>query len=360
MSFIGSGCSALYRYDRGRRRAMLVSSINIPRGIEERIAAFDVDTGPLSNLVDGKSVVFAADDWPVPEKEPYEGFMGDLGIERWVAFLAWSRGAPSFVVFFGLSGDVTVTGGMRSFLRLVAAQLGLAMGRIELLRDLRARERDLKNLSANLLESLEEERQVVALRLHDDMGQSFVALNANFGVLETRIPPGDEEGMKLIREIGEELQKITHSTRQIAYTLHPAMLEDLGLVPALESYIEKFVESDTLRVDLEAAGFDAQLSPQTALTLYRVAQEALTNVVRHADASLVTMRLTKGYPRVIMVISDNGRGFPAGEDGGVTGLGIVGMRERVKTLGGDFSIQSSPGAGTRIRVTVPVEVRHES
>lgn len=355
MRFIGSSKGVLYRLDRERKIATLVSSVGIPPEIEARIVTVPVDDMPPGFPADGEALVFEAGDRPCFHAEPYEGFMADIDIGKWLSFITSSGGAPVHVVFLGLPDGVVVTDEMRNFLGLVAAQLGLAMGRIALLHDLMARERDLKNLSANLIESLESERRALALRLHDDMGQSFVALNANFGVLETRIPRGDREGESLLSEITEELRKITHSTRQIAYALHPAMLEDLGLVPALESYIEKFVESDTLEVEMEAVGFDEQLSPATALTLYRVAQEALTNVVRHAEASRVSIRLTKGYPRVIMTIADNGRGVTEGENGSMSGLGIVGMRERVKSLGGDFSIHVLPEGGTRIRVTIPVE-----
>jgi signal transduction histidine kinase len=137
------------------------------------------------------------------------------------------------------------------------------------------------------------------------------------------------------------------------------MLDELGLVSTLTWYVDNFVRRKGLDVEFEAVGFDKRLPRPVAVTLYRVAQECLTNVVRHADASRVIIRLTKGYPYVIMMIEDDGKGISTRKSKSPKqGLGLVSMRERVQLVGGTFEINSRPGKGTKIRVEIPIKGIH--
>jgi signal transduction histidine kinase len=191
--------------------------------------------------------------------------------------------------------------------------------------------------------------------LHDEVGQALTALKLELEMLERGLGPLDSCTRKSLEGIRKQVRFVAESTRTIAKSFHPAMLDELGFVPTLNWYIDNFVRSDELVVEFEESGFDEDLSAPVSLALYRVAQEALTNVVRHAAASSVSISLTKGYPCAIMEIEDNGRGISTQKTKTKTrGLGLVGMRERAENMGGTFHIKSSPGKGTKVRVKIPI------
>jgi two-component system sensor histidine kinase UhpB len=211
-----------------------------------------------------------------------------------------------------------------------------------------------------LIDSIEEEKRNIALSLHDETSQTLAAVKNELEMLMSRIPANDQKSKKSLEVIRRHILNMTEGTRRISYSLHPSQLEDLGLVPAINWYAEKFVRSKRLKVEVGDAGFNEELPLYVGLTLYRIAQEALANVVRHADAKNVEVKITKGYPEVIMVITDDGKGFDTGASSPIkNGLGIIGMRERVEGLNGSFRIKSSPGMGTSIRVTLPLEVEND-
>ncbi|MCI4364419.1 MAG: sensor histidine kinase, partial [Thermoplasmata archaeon] len=141
--------------------------------------------------------------------------------------------------------------------------------------------------------------------------------------------------------------------RALAVELRPKVLDDFGLVPALERLAATFSEKTGIAVDLEAALPEERLPAEIETALYRIVQEALTNVVKHAGASRVSVLLTRGDTSVTAVVEDNGRGFEAGESSG-EGVGLVGMRERVGLLEGRLAIESTEGAGTTLVAEVPL------
>ena len=158
--------------------------------------------------------------------------------------------------------------------------------------------------------------------------------------------------------IDEELQRITEATREISYSLHPSVLEDFGLITALKRYSEKYVEKGDMKVEFEAIGFDERLPQRIGLALYRIAQEALNNVVKHAHASQVEIALfctprprgeEDGRARVELRVRDNGRGFdPSDVPTERLGLTIVG--ERAQAIGAELRLESGPGQGTMVEV----------
>lgn len=282
-----------------------------------------------------------------------------LGVKRAVAVNCRLRGRSNFIAYLGSTDEGNLPQKTRRLLGMMAKQLGIALERLRLIDALERREEELKKLAAGLIDSIEDERRQIALSLHDEARQSLVALKVEIDMLKKYIPLDVEQCTQSLDNIEDQLKNITDSTRRISHSLHPSMLEDLGLVQALEWYADRFIQSDDLEVTIESLGFDEELPEQIALTLYRIAQEALTNIVKHAGATGVTVRLTKGYPRVIMVVEDDGRGFSAKDDAVKQGLGIVGMRERVELIGGSFRLKTTPGQGVHIRVTIPLEVDHD-
>ncbi len=354
--YCGACFAGLFEVDQQHHEMRMVASYGLPDEIRERVGRADLRVASIQKILGSSRVVVAEEDIPDVPSDEYDEIKKMLGLKRVMAFVSHSRERVNFLAFLGRKNDENIGDEIRNFLAVVGNQLGIALERLRLITALEKGRGQLKKLSASLIETIEEERRRMALQLHDDMGQSIVALNFDFDLLEIRIRediPVDEE---VLKRIHAQLRSLTESTRRISYSLHSPTLEDFGLVPALKQYVERFVVRKDLDADFEASGFDERLPRQIGITLYRVAQEALTNIIRHAEASHVVVQLTKGYPRVIMNIEDNGKGFALEKEPLKEGLGIVGMRERVERLGGDISIITSPGAGTRIRVTLPLEV----
>jgi signal transduction histidine kinase len=245
---------------------------------------------------------------------------------------------------------------VRAFFDAAARRFGIAIERVELLDALGKREHELRELTGRLINSTEEQQRYCARMLHDEFGQGLVALRLDLEMLEKRMSAVCPKSKTSLAAMRKHLRTVSESARSLSKSLHPAMLDELGLVPTLNWYVDNFVRNKNLEVEIRDAGCEKGIPLPAALALYRVAQEALTNVLRHAGATKVTISLTKGYPYAIMEIEDNGRGISRKKGKGKTrGIGLVTMRERVEYLGGSFQIKSTPGKGTRIRVKVPIE-----
>jgi signal transduction histidine kinase len=190
------------------------------------------------------------------------------------------------------------------------------------------------------------ERKRLARELHDETGQALTSILLGLKAVEDA---GDSEAVAGLRQlIVETLQNV----RRLAVELRPSALDDFGLTPALERLASTFGEQTGIEVDLEA-NFGERLPAEIETALYRIVQEALTNVVKHAGASRVSILLARKDGSVTAVIEDDGRGFEA-EGVGDGGLGLVGMRERVGLLNGRFQIESTEGAGTTLVAEVPI------
>jgi signal transduction histidine kinase len=200
-----------------------------------------------------------------------------------------------------------------------------------------------------VVEAQELERKRLARELHDETGQALTSLLLGLRALE------QAEDLDAVRRASESLRALVVGTlqdvRRLAVELRPSALDDFGLVPALERLVDTFSESSQIRVDLVARLGETRLSTEAETALYRIVQESLTNVVKHAGAQSVSISLMRKDGGVAAVIEDDGRGFePETIDGG---LGLVGIRERVALVGGRVAIESSPGAGTTIAIEVP-------
>ncbi|MQA91015.1 MAG: HAMP domain-containing protein [Gemmatimonas sp.] len=213
----------------------------------------------------------------------------------------------------------------------------------------------LSGMAIRALNAQEEERKRIARELHDDTAQSLAALLIRLRLLRGADDRQVREATldELRAEIGDALERI----RRFAKGLRPPALDELGLVPALESHARGLSESVgvAIRVDAEP---HAALSPEAELALYRIAQEAISNAVRHANAQRVVVHIAGQHSQVLLSVADDGGGFDV-ERAMATeerGLGLFGMRERAAYLGAQVSIQSIPGSGTEVRVTLPAEV----
>ena len=196
----------------------------------------------------------------------------------------------------------------------------------------------------------EAERRRLARELHDETGQALTSILLGLKPVEDARDP--DELRRAVGEVRELVRSTLQDVRQLAVDLRPTALDDFGLVPALERLVSTFTEQTGIAVDFEAL-LPERVPPEIETALYRIVQESLTNVVKHARAGRVSIVLRRRENGVSVVVEDDGVGFdPAGARDG--GLGLVGMRERVALLGGRFDIESRPGAGTTFLAEVPV------
>ncbi len=193
------------------------------------------------------------------------------------------------------------------------------------------------------------ERRRLARELHDQTGQELTSILLGLKAVEKA--PDEAERERALGSVREQVLETLRDVRRLAVELRPKALDDFGLVPALERLLESFGEQTGLRVDLEAR-IDERLPADVETAIYRIVQEALTNVVKHARASSISVVLGKGRGVVTAVVEDDGRGFEL--DRATDGLGIVGMRERLALLGGRLEIETASDRGTTIVAEVPL------
>ncbi len=226
------------------------------------------------------------------------------------------------------------------------------------MRERQRSESEVRDLSHRLLVASEEERRKLARDLHDEFGQKLTSLQMGLekaGKTTSHEPSQFNINLEhladLARELGDDL-------RVVVAQLRPNLLEELGIGSALEVYFTSIREQQPeLKIDFTCNGLRERPSPEAEMVLYRVSQEALTNILKHARASKVTVRLAVSYPQIILTIQDDGVGFDLirkDRTGRLNGFGLVGMRERVASLGGCINIDSRLGRGARIRVELPI------
>jgi signal transduction histidine kinase len=194
------------------------------------------------------------------------------------------------------------------------------------------------------------ERQRLARELHDETGQALTSILLGLKAIEEA--GNGQDVRKSVRDLRELVVATLQDVRRLAVELRPKALDDFGLVPALQRLAETFAEQTGIRVQVEAALGDSRLSGETETALYRIVQEALTNVTKHAQAATVSVVLTRKGDSVVAVIEDDGRGFDP-TDTRDERLGLLGMRERIALVNGQLSVESRPGEGTTLAVEVP-------
>jgi len=240
--------------------------------------------------------------------------------------------------------------------------LGGAIENTQLMETVRLHQQELSRLTEKLFQSQEEERRRIARELHDEAGQALTAVKLGLDRLEANVISGKENFREEISEIRKMITRTSSEIRRLSYRLHPTLLSDLGLEPALTLYLNDMKDRSSLDVEFHMVGFDQRLDVDTETVLYRFSQETLTNTLKHSGAKHFRLSIIKGYPKIIFLAEDDGIGFN-GQIGGNNkrSLGLLGMRERASLLGGTFHLRSSPGEGTRIRIEIPLltDQRHE-
>jgi signal transduction histidine kinase len=206
-------------------------------------------------------------------------------------------------------------------------------------------------LSARLVEAQEQERRHIARELHDEVGQTLTALSLMLDLQARHSANGEQ-----MREAQALVSDLTKRIRELSLDLRPSMLDDLGLIPTLAWFFERYQAQTGVAIDFKHSGVERRFAPVIEITLYRIVQEALTNVARHAHTQQVAVHLWANGETIRIQIEDAGAGFEieAVRAANKTG-GIVGLYERAQLVGGQCEIESSIGAGTIVNATLPLQ-----
>jgi signal transduction histidine kinase len=213
---------------------------------------------------------------------------------------------------------------------------------------------ELQDLSAKLVTAQEQERRHIARELHDEIGQALTAIKVELAYAGRLIDGGAGSGPAL-QTAKTITDRALHQVRDLSYLLHPAALDEFGLASAIDSYMKSFGRRHEILTDLSYDGMESRLAPETEAAAYRIVQEALNNVAKHAKATECRVHISRTPDLLRIVIEDNGSGFdPAAvRSAERRSLGLIGMRERASYLKGSVNIDSAPGQGTRLTVELP-------
>jgi signal transduction histidine kinase len=243
---------------------------------------------------------------------------------------------------------------------IVAFVASRQVGRLE--REIERREaaerqtrRDLERLSARLVTAQEEERRSLARELHDAVGQALTAIKMEMGVAMRGVET-DSRARRALDEGRAIAESTLQNVRDLSQLLHPSMLDDFGLPEAVSAYLRSFSKRTGIRTQLTHERMDDRLSPEIEVCVYRIVQEALTNVARHSGASSCTVSLVRREGMLHLTIEDDGRGIDATAARAADArrrLGLIGMRERAQALAGSFLIENRHEGGTRVTVRLP-------
>ncbi len=256
-----------------------------------------------------------------------------------------------------LAGRRVLTPRELATLSAVGNQIGLAVERARLYDEVSSKEVARGKLLEKLITAHEDERRRIARELHDEAGQALTALILNLEMAEQSSRPVEQQSLARLRGIAEHTLA---ELRRMISALRPTILDDLGLGAAIRWYVKEMVEPQGLRVSVNLSGLDVRLPYHVETAVFRIVQEAFTNILKHAHAreARVEAHLRDGQVRV--TIADDGRGFevasvPSPREG--RGMGLLGMRERAELLGGSVQVSSRPGTGTIIEAVIPMEHR---
>jgi signal transduction histidine kinase len=238
---------------------------------------------------------------------------------------------------------------------------GKVVAVIEMVEDITERKRTekyIQNLSHQLLKAHEDERQMIARELHDSVAQDLSSLKIAMGMLFDADSSFQPDMIKKLCELSKILDRCISTVRNLSYDLRPPGLRELGLFRTLSTYCEDFEKNTGIEVEFRSAGMKkASMDPLTEINIYRLVQEGLNNVRKHADAKQVIIKLVGAHTDIILRIEDNGRGFDVQtreqQLDNERRMGLRSMKERVKLLQGQMTIQSYPMKGTKIFIKFP-------
>jgi len=244
-----------------------------------------------------------------------------------------------------------------AFVQTLANHLAIAVENVKLMGLVKEQAENLKVLSQRVITAQEEERRRLAQELHDDIGQILTVMKLNMEMSKKGISPESAQILDRIEDNEALVDQTLDKVRNLTTDLRPPMLDDFGLIPTLRWYIDNFSERTEVKVALRVDNYRGVVPKDVEMVLYRITQEALTNVAKHAKATQVSITLEKKNDYALLTVRDDGIGFDADlimkEQKARKGFGLFNIKERVKLLNGNFSITSKPKKGTRLQVRIP-------
>jgi signal transduction histidine kinase len=337
--------------DREKQTLRLGAAVGGPPALVDNFARGS--KGSLSAIVASTGQPLFIADCGNDSRNPYADEDRALGIVTYLGLPITMHGEVVGVLTVNTSQAREYTPEDLECLTSFANLSAIAIENARLFEEVRAGRERLRALSRRQLDVHESERRLLARELHDEVGQLLTGLKLTLDMVAGE---ASETGQSLLRESQDLVGELIGHVRELSLNLRPALLDDLGLLPALLWQFERYTAHTRVRVDFEHAGLEGRpCRPEVETAAYRIVQEALTNVARHAEASEVQVRLWVEGGRLLLRIEDQGRGFePTITLDPEESSGLAGMYERAMLLGGRLRIESSPGAGTRIQAELPL------
>jgi signal transduction histidine kinase len=272
------------------------------------------------------------------------------GYASWVCVPVSAQAKILGTICLSSRGERTLQPGYIDFLQAIGNVIGIGILNRKLFDSLTFKEGQLRNALRRSVELQEEERKRIARELHDGISQALTSILIRLRALDA------EDNQEILMDRLEGLRYLTAETleelRRLSLDLRPAALDNLGVVPALRWFTQRSSESSGIEISFDSPQQLERLPPDMEITLYRITQEAITNAIRHAQASAIQIKLERGTNSLWMTIEDNGRGFEV--DKIKSGLGLIGIQERIALLDGEIKIDSSPEDGTKLWIELPV------
>ncbi len=242
----------------------------------------------------------------------------------------------------------------QQLLETMAAQIAIAIQNSRLLERERQSQQQLRSLAHYLQQAREAERAHIAREIHDQFGQLLTALKMDVVWLHKRLPAQDTTMVEKSAEMADLIDQAIYTVRNLASELRPGLLDDLGLLAALEWQMQQFSQRTGISYTIHTNSEDVDLGLEANIAVFRIFQEALTNISRHANATLVTITITQTPLKFVLIMQDNGRGIGKKQLSSRNSLGITGMQERARALGGDIEIRGSAKKGTVVTLQLPL------
>lgn len=297
------------------------------------------------------------------ERFSRKDFYGQQGMVSYLGMPLISRGEIIGVLSLFTNEKHQVTNEEMAFVETLADHASIIIHNSQLYEQIRSKsqnlldsEQQIRALASDLICAQDEEAKRIARVLHDESGQLLAAVYITMDQIAKRLPASATAQVEKVKKL---LDRVENRLRDLSHELHPTILDDLGLLPSLVFLTRQIAKRSGIKIKLEGS-IDRRLSPLLELTLYRCFQQALNNIVRHAHATEVRIRILENENLIVCSVQDSGVGFDvktvvkrARERG--TGLGLRGMQERVEAVGGTLQILSAPGSGTEVLITIPQE-----
>jgi PAS domain S-box-containing protein len=356
LEVLGLNAGAIFLIDHDKTAFILKSTQGLPAHTPDKSDQIQLYDKALMRSLFKKDLVLTPEPIFPPFKAVLKGLNQKPSVEL-TCFLITAKEKASGFIALEVPADKDITRGQDfHLLGSLGNFLGGAIENTNLLETIQRHREELKGLTARLFHSQELERKRIARELHDEAGQALTGINYILETIEKELSSESSHINEHIIDIKNQINRTYHEMRRISYRLHPAILSDLGLEPALDAYLADISKHSDVRVDFKMVGFEGRVDPEIESVLYRISQEALTNTLKHANAKFFKLSIIKSYPHVIFLAEDDGIGFNAADfDEHKPALGLLSMRERVAMLGGKFSLRTSTGNGTRIRIEIPLK-----